>query len=83
MPIIMGCLHLIFQSIQNFPIYVAPMPTICSREREHKERKTMIDSFRETGDIFESRTEGINIIVADDRTGRGYCKVFDRRAFNV
>ena len=62
-----GCLHLIFQSIQNFPIYVALMPMIC---REHRERKTMIDSFRpgeDTGDIFERRVLKLSIIVADDR----------------
>ena len=46
------------------------MPNIC-RERAQRE-KDDDRQFRiaETGDIFESRAEGINIIVADDRTGR-------------
>ena len=47
-----GCLHLMFQSIQNFPIYVALMPMIC---REHRERKTMTDSFSEKRRVIFSR----------------------------
>ena len=60
MPILMGCLHLIFQSIQNFPIYVAPMPNIC-RERAQREKDDdrQFQSKEKTGDIFESRAEGI------------------------